>query len=243
MLKIGWIEKVRFVLVDCVLIGVISYLFYENILAYLILLPILPILYKHQKKEFIRKKKNKIMNEFKDLCNVLSNNLLVGYSFENALNNSIKETKELYGNKSYLSKELKIVINKININIPVEKAFMEFAIRTEVEEIIIFAEILKISKRSSGNIVEIIRDTVDSITDRIELKREIEVIFAAKKFEQKIMNVIPFFIICYVKFTSPDMLDVMYETLLGQILMTVFLLVFIVALILSEKIINMEDYV
>jgi len=39
------------------------------------------------------------------------------------------------------------------------------------------------------------------------------------------------------------MLDVMYETLLGQILMTVFLLVFIVALILSEKIINMEDYV
>lgn len=243
MLRISWFEKVRFVLIDCALIGVIAYLFYENILAYLLLLLFLPILYKLQKKDFIRKKKNKIMNEFKDLCNVLSNNLLVGYSFENSLKNSIKETKDLYGNKSYLSKELKIVVNKININIPVEKAFMEFAINTEVEEIIIFAEILKISKRSSGNIVEIIRDTVDSITDRIELKREIEVIFASKKFEQKVMNVIPFFIICYVKLSSPGMLDVMYNTLLGRFLMTVFLLVFIVALVLSEKIMNMEDYV
>ena len=39
------------------------------------------------------------------------------------------------------------------------------------------------------------------------------------------------------------MLDIMYNTLLGRVLMTVFLVVFIIALALSEKITNMEDYV
>ena len=243
MLRVNRIEKVRLVLIDCALIGVVAYLFYESLIAYFLLLPMLPVIYKRQKIALIKKRKNDVLREFKEFCNVLSNNLLVGYSFENALMNSIKETKALCGKDSYLVKELRIVINKLNINIPVEKAFMEFARSTEVEEIIIFAEVLNISKRSSGNIVEIIRNTVDSIANRIELKREIEVIFASKKFEQKVMNFIPFFIICYVKLTSPGMLDIMYNSLVGRLLMTVCLIIFILALVLSEKITNMEDYV
>lgn len=243
MLKITKIEKIRLMLMDGILIGVVAYLFYENIIAYFALLPMLPILYKRQKTELIKKRKNLIMKEFKEFCSILSNNLLVGYSFENALVNSIKETKELCSKESYLVRELRVVINKLNINVPVEKAFMDFAKCTEVDEIIIFAEVLNIAKRSSGNIVEIIRKTVESIADRIELKREIEVIFASKKFEQKVMNVIPFFIIVYVKLTSPGMLDIMYNSLIGRLLMTICLIVFIFALVLGEKITNMEDYV
>lgn len=243
MLKITKIEKVRLMLMDSILIGVVAYLFYENIIAYFALLLMLPVLYKRQKAELIKKKRSLIMKEFKEFCGILSNNLLVGYSFENSLVNSIKETKELFNKESYLVRELRVVINKLNINVPVEKAFMDFAKGTGVDEIIIFGEILNISKRSSGNIVDIVRKTVDSIADRIELKREIEVIFASKKFEQKVMNFIPFFIIVYVKLTSPGMLDIMYNSLIGRLLMTICLIVFIFALVLGEKITNMEDYV
>lgn len=243
MLKITKIEKVRLMLMDSILIGVVAYLFYENIIAYFALLLMLPVLYKKQKAELIKKKRSLIMKEFKEFCGILSNNLLVGYSFENSLVNSIKETKELFNKESYLVRELRVVINKLNINVPVEKAFLDFAKGTGVDEIIIFGEILNISKRSSGNIVDIVRKTVDSIADRIELKREIEVIFASKKFEQKVMNFIPFFIIVYVKLTSPGMLDIMYNSLIGRLLMTICLIVFIFALVLGEKITNMEDYV
>ena len=243
MNELNMMEKLRFVLMDISIIGIVSYLFYESLIAFFFLLPSIIVIYKSQNKKFIKKKQELLRAEFKDFCIVLSNNLKVGYSFENALKNSINESKELCKDNSKLLRELMIVINKVQINVPVEVAFMEFAKKTNIEEIVIFAEILSITKRSSGNVVEVIKNTLESITMKIELKREIGVIFASKKFEQKIMNIIPFVIICYVKLTSPGMMDVMYSTLLGRILMTVCLLIFIIALLLSEKIMDMEDYV
>ena len=243
MNSISNMEKVRFVLIDCITIGVVSYLFYESVIAFVFLILAIPMLYKRQKNKLHKRQKSMIRKEFKDFCNVLSNNLAVGYSFENALSNSINESRDLYGKNSYMVKELRIVANKVNINIPVEKAFMEFAMKTDVEDIVIFAEILSMAKRSSGNVVEVIRNTIDNIAERIELKREIETIFSSKRYEQRIMNIIPLLIICYVKLTSPEMLNIMYSTLLGRIIMSICLIVFISALLLGEKIMNMEDYV
>ena len=72
---------------------------------------------------------------------------------------------------------------KLNLNISIEDAFNEFAKECRVEEINNFSEILSYAKRSGGNLIQIIKNTTDSISEKIDVKREISTIISAKQFE------------------------------------------------------------
>lgn len=63
---------------------------------------------------------------------------------------------------------------------------------------------------------------------------------ASKRYEQKVMNMIPFGIILYMNFSSPEFLSTLYTTLLGRITMTGCLAVYILAIYLAERIMRIE---
>ena len=52
---------------------------------------------------------------------------------------------------------------------------------------------------------------------RHETEREIQVQIASRKMEQKVMNVIPLFILLYLKVTSMDFLNVLYGNVAGAL--------------------------
>ena len=53
--------------------------------------------------------------------------------------------------------------------------------------------------------------------------------------EQRIMNWMPAGILAYVRLTSGDMMQIMYTTAVGRIMMTVCLAVYVGAFCLAEK--------
>ena len=59
---------------------------------------------------------------------------------------------------------------------------------------------------------------------------------AAKRLEQKVMNVMPFFIVLYLEYTNPGYFDMMYHNLTGIAIMTGCLVVYMAAYGLAEKI-------
>ena len=72
------------------------------------------------------------------------------------------------------------------------------------------------------------------------MEREIETINNSKKYEQRIMDIVPLIMILYVNFTSGNMMSVMYNTLIGKLIMTICLLLYTVAFIIGEKITNIS---
>ncbi len=240
MYRISLLEKLKCIITDLVIIYVMSYLFYESVVAFLAMIPFVYILYRRQKRGILTKRKIRINNEFKELCTSISSNLSAGYSLENSIKYAASEIVEMYGKSSVLIDDLNIVISKISLNTSVEAAFMQMAEALQIEEITIFAEIIALAKRSSGNIIQIVKNTAESIGSRIEQKRQIELVFASKRYEQKIMNIIPMFIIVYVKVTSPGMLDIMYQTLIGRVVMSICLAMYIGAFALSERIMEID---
>ena len=58
---------------------------------------------------------------------------------------------------------------------------------------------------------------------------------AQKKLEQKVMNVMPVFLLFYLDITSPGYLDVLYHNILGVIFMTICLLGYLASILLSER--------
>ena len=63
---------------------------------------------------------------------------------------------------------------------------------------------------------------------------------AAKKLEFKIMCAIPFAMICYLKLSFPSFMQVLYGNVLGVVIMTICLLVYVIAFEMGKKIVEIE---
>ena len=88
--------------------------------------------------------------------------------------------------------------------------------------------------------IAIIRNTVDQISGKIEVKREIETLLAAKKYEYKVMSIIPYAIIAYMRLSFPEFMSYLYGNVLGIGVMTVCLLVYGSAYYLGVRILRID---
>ena len=57
-----------------------------------------------------------------------------------------------------------------------------------------------------------------------------------KRLENKVMCIVPFFILLYMDITSKGYFDILYHNLPGIIIMTICMAVYIMAYLMAEKI-------
>ena len=239
--KVSKKEKAVVIMVIFMAIIIISILFYGTIYAVVILLPLGVPIYREQKRRIINKKKKELKVQFKDMLMVMSDSLKTGYSVSNALKESYKDMVSMYGRYSYICEELRIMISKIKLNVREEDIFKDFAKRTGLREAILFSRIFSVAKRTGGNMTEVIGSVTDSIVLKENVREEIEVSTTEKKTEQKIMTLIPMVLILYVKMMSPDFLNIMYETNAGRIVMTICLVLYVLAFLWAQKIVEFNE--
>lgn len=233
-------EWIKGTLIGVFLIGIISHLFYRSFLPFIILSPGIIFVIRLYKEKLRKERKEQLNVQFKDGIMALSASLSTGYAIENAFREAYMEVSLLYGKDSHISKEFNYIINQIQISITVEDLLEDFGNRSGLEDIENFAQVFKIAKRSGGELIQIIRSTAETIGQKIDTKREIATILSAKQYEQKIMNIIPFGIILYIKVSNPGFLDIMYTTLLGRIIMSVCLIIYFISYKMSTKIVTIE---
>ena len=239
--KVSKKEKAVVIMVIFMAIIIISILFYGTIYAVVILLPLGVPIYREQKRRIINKKKKELKVQFKDMLMVMSDSLKTGYSVSNALKESYKDMVSMYGRYSYICEELRIMISKIKLNVREEDIFKDFAKRTGLREAILFSRIFSVAKRTGGNMTEVIGSVTDSIVLKENVREEIEVSTTEKKTEQKTMTLIPMALILYVKMMSPDFLNIMYETNAGRIVMTICLVLYVLAFLWAQKIVEFNE--
>jgi tight adherence protein B len=228
------------ILQGSVIVLILGYLFYRSIFGILLLTPMVYFYRKAKKKQRIAMRKWQLNIEFRDGIQSLSAALGAGYSAEHAFEEACKDLRLLYREKSLILLEFTYLMNQIRMNITTEKALTDFGERTGVEDIISFAEIFATAKRTGGDLINIIKTTSNTISDKTEVKREILTLITAKKYEAGIMKVIPIGILCYLYFSSPGFLDPLYHNVFGVVIMTILLGCYLGAYLLAEKIIAIE---
>lgn len=217
-----------------------AYFFYRSIVAAVPLIPVGIFFLQRKKKELGKKQQNLLKVQFKEAVLSISAGMRAGYSAENAVKESYKDMVRMFGRDSLIGKELVYILGGMSNNIPIEKLLQEFGNRSGVEEIKEFGEIFEISKKNGGNIGQIIMQTVDIISRKLEVDREIETVISAKKLEQKIMNLVPFLILFYVNITSKGFFDMLYHNIAGVIIMTIGIAVYGAALCMEDKIMDTQ---
>lgn len=228
------------ILQGLLLIIIISYLFYESILSAILLSPYLIWYFKSWKKECIEKKKQAFGIQFKEAIQAMSTALNVGYSLENAMKETLKDLQLIYKKDELIIREFRYMIRQLEMNLPVERVLNELALRTEEEDVQTFVTVFSMAKRSSGDMILIIRNAVRQMSEKIEVKQEIDTMMSAKKLEFKIMSIIPLAMIAYMKWGFPDFMKVLYSNVTGCVIMTLCLVIYAVAYVFGKRIIEIE---
>lgn len=233
-------ERIRYTVQGIGIVIILSYLFYESLWAVLLLLPILWFYLKRVKNQIIQKRRWRLHMQFIDGIMSISSALNAGYALESAIAEAIKDLKSLYTEEDMIMKEFHSIRNQIQMNITVEKAMEQFGQRTDNEDIICFAQIISTAKRTGGDLISIIHMTAETMRDKVEVKREIQTVIAAKQMEAKIMKIIPLGFIGFLMISSPGFLNPLYHNLLGNLIMTILLLGYLAVYTLMDKMVQIE---
>lgn len=214
--------------------------FYDSFYAAFAGILFLPFLLRRKARMLAGKRREALSLEFKDFILAFSASLKAGYSAENALVAAGKDLFSMYGAETMMVAECRKMEKNLKNNQLSEVLLTEFGERSGQEEIRDFASIFVIAKRSGGAMSTIIKNTADIISEKIEVKREIQLLYAAKRMEQNIMNIVPAAIIGYVRVTTPDYFNTLYHNPFGILIMSVCLAVYVSAYMLSRKIMDIE---
>ena len=202
----------------------IAYLFYDSGWGMLLFPVLYIILMKRYEAAGRERVQDQLAKQFLDVLRTVSASLLAGYSMESAWREAGKEIASLYGEDSLMGREL----------------LENLAERSGNPDIASFAEVFAFAKRSGGNFVTIMEGTANHIRARYDTEREIQVLVASKRLEQKIMNAMPMLILAYLKVTSVGFLDVLYRNPTGILFMSGCLIAYGGALTFAEKILRIR---
>ena len=234
-------EKVLYALIGGGCLFLVGYVFYQNVLISAVF-SLLGLKYPSmRKKQIIKMRQKKLTLQFKDMLYSLSSAVGAGNSVERALSVTLEDMKQQYNDsEAFIIQELELMVMRAKMNRTVEEIFNDFASRSHVEDIQTFANIFEISKRTGGNLIEIIRNTTQVIADKIEIKTEIDTMLSGQQMEQKVMTVLPIGLIFFMTKTGGGFMDPIFTTLIGRVIATVALIIVLIGNIWSKKIADIQ---
>lgn len=220
--------------------GMVGYLFYDSWAALFFTVPgFLVYIYSWQKEE-CQKKEQEFREQFRTGIQTMAAALNVGYSVENAIRETAKDMKPLFKKECRIRREFARMIHQLDMNQTVEQVMTGLSERVNQEDVTSFVTVFITSKRTGGDSISIIRNAVRDISEKIEVEKEIQTLLAAKKLEFKVMCLIPFGIILYMRLAFPEFMNVLYGNLLGAVLMSICLGIYIAAYRIGKKLVEIE---
>ena len=217
-----------------------AYVFYKSFWAALLLMPGLFFYAKYRYRTYRKYERSLLSLQFRESILAVSTSLNAGYSVENSFIEAYHDMRKMYGDEAAITKEYHRIVLRLRDNEQIEDIIKDFARRSEIEDINDFAGVFESAKRIGGDMTNIIKRAAANISEKIEVRREIETSVSARKLELKIMAAVPFFILLYLMTSSAGFISILYHNPEGQIIMTVALALYLCGIITAEKIINIE---
>ncbi len=210
--------------------------FYESSLLLMITVASF-ILFSYYKRYYQKNRDTFYLDSFIDFLNQINANLCIGMGFDAAILNS---SLLLKNDLSYSSQTLHTLNKTIKMGVLSEKLYEKVCEAFPIYEATLFSRMMHLSKDTGANPSEITRIIIDKLYLKHKVSTEIELILFQKKMEQSILCLAPMLIILFIKASAPDYLDIMYQTFLGKMIMTVAFSLILMMKFISERIIKFK---
>lgn len=196
-------------------------------------------LYPRRRDSLKEKRTIELTNQFRSFLDALSVSLSSGMNMRDSLNSIVTDLQNEYSDDAYIVKEVREMIIGQQNNIDLEVMLASLGERSEIEDIKNFAMVFGMSYRAGGNIKDIVRRTNDIISQKIEIKQEIQTALSSNKMQFKIMMVIPVVMMLLLRMMSSSF-AASFATIPGIISVTLAIGMFYAAYRLGSKIMDVE---
>lgn len=186
--------------------GVVSYLFFKNIVVTIIAAVVVAYLAQDIYRENrLEKRKKELLFQFKDMLEALTSSYATGKNTLESFRDAWSDLEQVYGEQADITTELAMIVTGMENNLSIEDLLTNFARRCGLEDVANFADVFRVSVRQGANIKDIIASTRDIINDKIEIEMEIGTIIAGNKNELNIMMIMPLIIMVSLGGMGSDM--------------------------------------
>lgn len=228
-------EKVLWFILGLLAGAALLWIFYERIFVSLIVGVICGFVFIPMRtKQVINKRKQKLTNQFRSMLDTLSTSIGAGKNIFDSFTNAADDLAVQFSADADIVTEVNIIRIGLNNNIQIEELLLNFAARSDVEDIENFANVFATCYKKGGNIKDVIKNTATIIGDKIEIKMELETMVAGQKNEMNILLVMPILFIQLMKSMGGDLIDL--RSGVGILSVTASLIIFVAAYFIGQKI-------
>lgn len=251
------LEKVFYFLLACAVGAAVGYLFYGGIgkdaygnptlLTYIMNVLVMAVMgvlagikfLPIRTRQILNKRRRELNEQFRSMLEGLTTSLGAGNNVMNSFLNVREDLKMQYQEDAYILQELEVIIKGIENNVAIEDLLYDFGVRSGNDDILNFAEVFRTSYRKGGNIRDIIQNTHSILSQKIEIREDIETKVSANKMEQNIMIVMPVILVAMIKGMSAEFAR-NFVTPSGIAATTIGVACFVGAYVLGQKILDIN---
>lgn len=232
-------ERTLYFLIGAAVGGLIGYLFYESLILSVIAAAVCGTIFVPvRRKQIMGKRSNKLLLQFKDMLESLSTSIGAGSNVQDSFMAAQKDMTNQFTEDSDIVKELKIVNSGIQNGIGIEKLLLDIGDRSGLADIVSFANVFDTCYRKGGNIKDVIKNTHQIISDKIDITLEIQTVVSSKTSEQNAMLIMPVIFVVLLRSMGTEVVNLSSAT--GRMSTTLAVFCFAGAYLISKKILNIR---
>jgi len=179
--------------------------------------------------------------QFKDMLFSLSASFQSGRHMEEAIGEARRNLLEIYPPGAPINIELDSMNRRMGAGGESEREVLfDFARRSGNEDARNFADVYYTCLTTGGDLCGVVNRTAGILIEKMTIRREIDTLTAQKKYEAKLLTAVPFVILLYLRFSSPEYLAPLYTTATGLCVMAAALVALTVAFFWSGRIMDIE---
>jgi tight adherence protein B len=192
-----------------------------------------------RRRSLLERRKRDLNRQFRDMLESLNTSLGAGKNVRESFAAVYEDLRRQYDEGAYILLELRIILSGIANNADIEDLLQDFGSRSRSADIISFAGVFKCSHRKGGDIRDAIRSTHEILSDKMEIREEIETAVTAAAAERNVMMVMPVALIFVIKAMSPDFAS-NFTTPAGIAATTAAVALFIAAYFVGRAVLDIE---
>ena len=186
-------------------------------------------------------RRKELAAQFKDMLFSLSASFQSGRHMIEAINEARINLLEIYPPDAPINIELDLMTRRMGAGGESEREVLfDFAGRSGSEDARNFADVYYTCLTTGGDLCGVVNRTAGILIEKMTISRELETLIAQKKYEAKLLTGVPFVILLYLRFGSPEYLAPLYTTATGFFVMTAALGALAAAFFWSSRIMDIE---
>ena len=192
-----------------------------------------------QKRE--QEEQKQVRNEFLIFLQSLESYIFLGYATEHAFIEGEKELLGVIQKPGSFTRKLIEMNKKRAVGEGIEGLFLKYTRDFHVEEVQLFAQVLCFLQQKGGDICGLVHSTSEKIRWMVDMENQMEVVYAAKKMEAKVMMLAPIGILLFLNYSNREYMSWYYENIFGGFMLLVFLMLYLAAMACMRWILNTQE--